>query len=114
MLFPGLGLFFDVHVELKGVRVFFGAVLEGGLLPSDARLTDVGMVSLDVEIVRFLEAEWVGIPCADVKVEIAVLVVFLADAGFEEAVGTVGAGLSFEVFQHVVFRYVTLGVGKED
>lgn len=47
------------------------------------------MVPFDVKIASICESQLVCIPCADVQVKVAILVVLLTDARFPELVSSV-------------------------
>lgn len=100
MSFPRLRLGLDVHVVLEGFGVLLGAVPQGFLPTVDLLVSDVGVVDLsfplDVQVAGSSELEWDSVPGANVQVEPAVLVRFLADARLHELVGD-GACLLLQV-----------------
>lgn len=88
---------------LEGLWVFLAAVPEGGFLPLDLAVLDIGVMAGYVEVVGCVEAKLVSVPGTDVKVLVAVLVGLLSDADLEELIGGVGAAaLSQDVAYHLL------------
>lgn len=113
MTFTSGGLGLNVHIELKRLRVLFRAIGKSTLLVLDLTASNIRVITLNIKVTGLSETKFLSVPSTNMKVQIAILMLLLANAGLKELVGC-WRSTGLEMLKHRLPVQGTLGVSQED